>query len=210
MSNDEFGERPALPDHPDFWKIAEILRRHDAATKEFQGWKALDQIWRKLAGPYADVDSLIDVAMKRAKFSVAGKEPDDVVIIGLSGLFFEGFVTGAAFAAPAETAGEINPAPKDHELTDMVKVMKRVQLMSHTDDVLGSLDRSVQEASNDDERDAAFAAWVGQVVDYESVTYAAGVRTEFTIGRLIDDPRFGVTGATLWIEGFVCGAKYRS
>lgn len=72
-------------------------------------------------------------------------------------------------------------------------------------------DAPIEEASDPDAKERAWRERVASVVDQESVTYAAIHRAQFAFGppSSHDDVVTSSKGASLFIDGFVTGAKFQ-
>lgn len=68
--NDIFGQMPARPDHPDFWKLSEIVLRMDGQMQEADE-AAKERLFHEEVTAHIDEDSLGYMAIQRA-FRVLG------------------------------------------------------------------------------------------------------------------------------------------
>lgn len=78
---------PGRPQHPDFWRISEIILQHDGDATE--GGKGLDEIAAEVP---VDPASLLYHARQRALRMLGGGAPTAMVTMWL-----DGFLAGARF-----------------------------------------------------------------------------------------------------------------
>lgn len=105
--DDVFGKRPGRVDHPDFWRISEILLRHDGALEKLPA-EEREAAWKGLVAEHVDLDSVMYVATQRTLRALdiltmadlrklqrtkAGRRQATLMVT----MFVDGFVTGAEF-----------------------------------------------------------------------------------------------------------------
>lgn len=78
---------PDRPQHPDFWKLAEVILEMDGIFDESGG----DEYFEKFLKTEIDPDSIIYMAMQR------GMRLKDVVPTSLAALYIEAFLVGRIY-----------------------------------------------------------------------------------------------------------------
>jgi hypothetical protein len=192
--DDVFGELPGRPDHPDYWRISEIVLRHDGAVEEAP-IEERNAAWMRLIGELVDdLEGLTDVAMKRTMFAL-GAQADYETAAKATASFIDGFATGAEYAGGKSTPGR--------------RINAAVQ----------RLDAAVRKAEDEDAKEATFTVWASAYADYYSIVYAGvqrarrllGIRTVADHQRqmaTLEGRRVASKMGTLWVEGFVSGAAF--
>ncbi len=102
---DVFGRNPHRPNHPDFWRMSEILLGNDGAMDEAPD-EMKESIWRDRVASVVDVQSVTYMAVQRAlKLSGVNSNPfrqdtPQEVARKAQGaaLFIDAFVAGVMFA----------------------------------------------------------------------------------------------------------------
>lgn len=102
-----FGANPNRPDHPDFWKLSEIILALKADMQENQGdLAAQEAAWRKHYEGVGDFDSIAYCA-RQAAIQIAGLEFGSdyqrvmrdpmgrAAFVGTVQAYFDGFIMGA-------------------------------------------------------------------------------------------------------------------
>lgn len=108
--DDVFGRRKDRPDHPDFWRISEIILQLDGPASDPTTPEAeRDRLWNKRVADVGDKESIMYAAVQRAKlaFGVPGGAAFGITGAGnltphqqatAASLWIEAFVFGAMFA----------------------------------------------------------------------------------------------------------------
>lgn len=96
-----FGKRPKRPDHPDFWRISEILLANDGAMDEAQGQDEKDREWRRRTGAVVDIESVTYAGIQRAMRVGSAIDPRGFLPIkaraAIAALWVDAFVAGAMY-----------------------------------------------------------------------------------------------------------------
>ncbi len=64
-----FGRRSNRPDHPDFWRISEVILAADGAIEAATSEGAKAKEWKARTSAVVDIDSVQYAAMERAKLA---------------------------------------------------------------------------------------------------------------------------------------------
>ena len=100
---DVFGHMAARPDHPDFWKLSEIILRHDAATDQSLPTDVKDRQFEALMDETnCDRESVTYVALQRAIRVVGVTTREGIlsnfdIIMKMMSLYLDAFLTGCAY-----------------------------------------------------------------------------------------------------------------
>lgn len=86
---------PNRPDHPDFWRLSEVVLQLDGAIDEAEDKEA---VWERVVSDIVDIPSLEYMAEQRALRAVGSAAPV-ALITKLTALYLDGFCAGAKFAA---------------------------------------------------------------------------------------------------------------
>jgi len=87
--NEFFGDVYGRPDHPDFWKLSEVLLSMDAETDTPGGFE------KAVADANVDVASLTYVALQRARRAYLGDDP--AVTMAFCAVWLDGFIAGQRY-----------------------------------------------------------------------------------------------------------------
>lgn len=93
--DDVFGKHNDRPDHPDFWRISEILLTNDGAIEA-----AVDKEreWLDRAGAVVDVESVAYMATQRANRLFGPPAPASAALhTAVAALVIDAFVAGVMF-----------------------------------------------------------------------------------------------------------------
>jgi hypothetical protein len=96
-TDDVFGRRPQRPEHPDFWRLSEIVLandgRMDAAPR-----REKERVWKETTGSVIDVPSITYMATQRAIKLLGPPTPANLAQhSAVAALYIDAFVTGAMF-----------------------------------------------------------------------------------------------------------------
>lgn len=92
MSDDDFdlfGGFPNRPDHPDFWKLSNVVLWMDGACEDEGGFK------RVMAEAGVDARSLVYMAHQRAMRAYNGT--DQATLMALTAVYLDAFLAGVHF-----------------------------------------------------------------------------------------------------------------
>jgi hypothetical protein len=94
-----FGHNAMRPDHPDFWRLSEILLGLDAGMEEAT---SKDAYWEKSVEIHVDRPSMVYMAMQRALRALNVRSKADLATVQqqvatLATMWCEGFIVGAEF-----------------------------------------------------------------------------------------------------------------
>jgi len=98
---DFFGANNARPDHPDFWKLSEIILSLDGAMQEgLQEGKEVDDVISEKASEIGDSYSIVYMATQRAMRLHGAVTLDDLQrkmddVLKSSIIYLEGLIVGA-------------------------------------------------------------------------------------------------------------------
>lgn len=96
-----FGKRPKRPDHPDFWRISEILLANDGAMEAATGQDEKDVEWRRRVESVVDIESATYAGIQRALRLGAAIDPRGYLPLkaraAIAALWVDAFVTGAMY-----------------------------------------------------------------------------------------------------------------
>lgn len=100
--DDVFGSHPQRPDHPDFWKLSDIVLELDASMYERGATHAEDVISQK-AAEVGDSESITYMAVQRAMRALGVQSRQDLVdkrneIALYATVYLEAFIVGVRFA----------------------------------------------------------------------------------------------------------------
>jgi hypothetical protein len=99
-----FSDVSARPEHPDFWRLSEIVlaldAKMDAATTEAQRY----QVWLDVVGESVDFDSVSYMAIQRAMRVLGITTREQLRLRAdeaqrIAAVYCEGFVVGSTFTA---------------------------------------------------------------------------------------------------------------
>lgn len=96
--DDVFGRRPGRPNHPDFWRISEVLLANDGDMEAATSNDAKEAAWKARTGAVVDVGSVTYAGMNRARMAFG--VPGGGAAFGLTG----GTVAGLTMAQHAAVA----------------------------------------------------------------------------------------------------------
>lgn len=101
--DDVFGAMPNRPNHPDFWKLSEIILRLDGALEAAPPNKK-QEVFAALVAKRVDPDSLSYVALNRALRALGITSKEDVagsqkLMAICSAMYLDGFTAGCEFSA---------------------------------------------------------------------------------------------------------------
>lgn len=101
--NELFPGPDSRPDHPDFWKLAEIILALDASIDKEATDEEREKAWHKgVSGSFTDMESLAYMATQRA-MRVLGISTSGQLralrgpLTSLSAMWMEGYVVGSKF-----------------------------------------------------------------------------------------------------------------
>lgn len=107
-SEDAFGKRPNRPNHPDFWRISEVILAADGALEAARTEDDKEAAWKARTSGVVDIHSVTYAAIQRTMLAFG--RPDAGSSFGLissglsaaqqatvSALWTEAFVYGAMF-----------------------------------------------------------------------------------------------------------------
>ncbi len=98
--NEFFGRHPQRPDHPDFWKISEIILQLDGAIDAAVSDDEKERIWKERTSAVVDIPSVTYMAIQRA-LRVLGR-PSNAADVGrhssVAALAIDSFIAGVLFA----------------------------------------------------------------------------------------------------------------
>lgn len=102
MGIEELNPMPARPDHPDFWKLSDIILQMDGALAEAPTQEAKDVVWEAFFKDVIDTKSLNYLGFQRAiraigVTTVAGVQEHMNEIIKMTVLYTEAFLVGTRF-----------------------------------------------------------------------------------------------------------------
>lgn len=101
--DDVFGARSARPNHPDFWRLSEIMLKNDGRM-EAASDADKEPVWQTTVSQFVDINSLSYLAVNRA-IKAAGPKRLELIPV-LSALFLDGFIAGCEFTkAKGESGG---------------------------------------------------------------------------------------------------------
>ena len=100
MSNamdDIFGRRNHRPNHPDFWRISEIILANDGAIEQAPD---KETVWKERTSSVVDIDSVTYMATQRAllAFGPPGTKLSVAQQATAAALVIDAFVAGVMFA----------------------------------------------------------------------------------------------------------------
>lgn len=101
---DIFGSFPNRPDHPDFWKLSDMVLKYDGRFEAAADHDEKERIWKEAVSAHIDSDALIYMGFQRAIRALGVDTPGEVAkhfseLAKLTTLYAEGFVFGAEFEA---------------------------------------------------------------------------------------------------------------
>jgi hypothetical protein len=96
-TDDVFGRRESRPDHPDFWRISEIILANDGRM-DAASPAAKEQVWKDTTSGVVDVQSVSYTATQRAIRLLGPPTPQNIrQHSAVAALWIDGFITGAHF-----------------------------------------------------------------------------------------------------------------
>jgi hypothetical protein len=93
--NEAFGNFPDRPDHPDFWKLSEIVLGLDGAIEEAERTGGSD-VFHDLATEHCDLRSQLYMATQRVQRFLLELGPVDGAMLAASA-WIDGFQVGVRF-----------------------------------------------------------------------------------------------------------------
>lgn len=105
--NDIFGNMPARPNHPDFWRLSSIVLKYDTRIQAAPDDDSKEAVWRDNVVRWVDENSLVYMASQRAMRALGLETRGDIannldLMIRCSTLYQEAFQFGAEFATEHE------------------------------------------------------------------------------------------------------------
>lgn len=95
--DDFFGQRPLRPDHPDFWRLSQILLGTDLAVDGEPTADAKDAAWRSLFENVIDQQSALYMASQRALLAAGDSGMDPVILARFTKVITDAFLAGVVF-----------------------------------------------------------------------------------------------------------------
>lgn len=100
--NQFFGENPARPDHPDFWRLSDIILMLDGRMDEAQSDQEKGRVYTEAVADVADMDSITYMGMQRAFHALGIHTKADLLarqseVAILTTIWMEGFQVGVRF-----------------------------------------------------------------------------------------------------------------
>jgi hypothetical protein len=96
-----FGKRSLRPDHPDLWRISQVIMRNDASVDEADGQDAKEVVWASIVGEVVDKDVMLYMAFQRMLRAFGEdwtRNPANLDIMGkIITLLSDSFLTGALY-----------------------------------------------------------------------------------------------------------------
>lgn len=101
--DDVFGQNSNRPDHPDYWRLSEIILGMDGAIEAAPDVETKDAVWHQRVRDVIDEESGVYASVNRSMLLVNSLPfdiPDAVRVqltTSMAGLWMDAFVTGAQF-----------------------------------------------------------------------------------------------------------------
>lgn len=96
-TDDVFGVFKNRPDHPDFWRISEIVLANDGRMDDTPPSRK-EQVWKETTGSVVDIESITYMASQRVIRLLGPPTPASVKMhSAVTALVIDAFVTGAMF-----------------------------------------------------------------------------------------------------------------
>lgn len=112
--DDIFGPNRMRPDHPDFWRLSEIILGNDARIQDAPDVEAREAAWAQMVANAGDPESINYMFGQRALIALGGgtdadmSKLDIVLAARMATLAIDSFLVGVAFA---RSQNEGPPAP---------------------------------------------------------------------------------------------------
>jgi hypothetical protein len=102
--DDVFGVMPNRPNHPDFWKLSQVILRMDGAMEAATSEDEKEAVFASFVGGHVDLPSLAYVATHRAMRALGTKTQMEVAanfkeVARLASLYMDGFTTACEYLA---------------------------------------------------------------------------------------------------------------
>ena len=93
---------PQRPDHPDFWKLSNLILKYDGRMQEGEPGKTIEQLFEESISEIVDLDSVSYMAFQRALRVVGIENPIQLIqskelLVAIAAAWLEGFVIGNGF-----------------------------------------------------------------------------------------------------------------
>lgn len=100
--DDFFGENPVRPDHPDFWRISDIILTLDGRMQAAHSDESKNKVYTDAVAELVDMDSIVYMGMQRAFHALGVATKADLVekapqVSMLTTIWMEGFQVGSRF-----------------------------------------------------------------------------------------------------------------
>lgn len=96
-TDDVFGRRQHRPEHPDFWRIVEIMLANDGRM-DAASPAAKEQVWKDTTSDVVDTESVTYMATQRAIRALGAPTPTTIrQHSAVAALWIDGFIAGAHF-----------------------------------------------------------------------------------------------------------------
>jgi hypothetical protein len=93
-----FGKNPTRPNHPDLWRISQVLLHNDAAVDEAAP-DDKDDVWKSITGTLVDVPTVLFMAEQRVRRAFGPMTSLDEIPVRarLTALVVDAFIAGAGY-----------------------------------------------------------------------------------------------------------------
>lgn len=96
-TDDVFGPRPHRPDHPDFWRLSEIILANDGRMDDTPPSRK-EEVWRETTSSVIDIESVTYMATQRAIRLLGPPTPQNLrQHSAVAALVIDAIVTGIMF-----------------------------------------------------------------------------------------------------------------